>query len=212
MALKDLTDRNAVILAMQEFDQIGADRFYRMYGFGKALKFFVLHDGKQYDSKAISAVAHRYQFGKPLKNSFSGGVATVVPVLRRLGFEIVGKRIDDSTVRIAEEVPDELWEGGRKQISVNAYERNVQARAQCIEAHGSKCAICSFDFGATYGEDFSGFIHVHHRVPLARIGKRYKIDPINDLIPVCPNCHAVLHHGGTNRNIDDVRKLVTRAL
>ncbi|HTH07979.1 MAG TPA: hypothetical protein VMA55_00275 [Acidovorax sp.] len=211
MALKDLTDRKAVIRAMQEFDRSEPEMFYRKYGFGRALKFFVLHEGKQYDSKAISAVAHGYQFGKPLRNTFSGGMATVVPVLRRLGFEVVGKKIDESTIKVPEEVPDNLWEGGKKQISVNAYERNVHARAQCIAAHGSKCAICCFDFGATYGSDFSGFIHVHHRVPLAKISKRYKIDPVADLIPVCPNCHAILHHRGIDRSVAQVRKLIERA-
>ena len=211
MALKDLTDRQAVIKAMQEFDRSVPEDFYRKYGFGKALKFFVLHDGKQYDSKAISAVAHGYQFGEPLKNTFSGGMATVVPALRRLGFEVIGSRIDDSTVKIPEEVPDDLWEGGRKQVSVNAYERNVQARTKCIEAHGSMCAICGFDFGAAYGDDFSGFIHVHHRVPLAQIGMRYKIDPVADLIPVCPNCHAILHHGGVHRTLDEVREFIAGA-
>ncbi len=211
MALKDLTDRRAVISAMQEFDLAGADAFYQKYGFGKALKFFILHGGELYDSKAIAAVAHRYQFGKPLKNTFSGGIATVVPVLRRLGFEIVGKRIDDSTVKLPEEVPDDLWEGGKCQISVNAYERNAQARAKCIETHGSKCAVCQFNFGDVYGVEFIGFIHAHHRVPLARIGKRYKIDPVKDLIPVCPNCHAVLHHGGVHRTIDEVRNLIAGA-
>lgn len=208
MALKDLTDRQAVIHAMQEFDRMEPDAFYRKYGFGKALKFFILHNGRHYDSKAIAAVAHRHQFGSPLKNTFSGGIATVVPVLRRLGFEIVGKKIDESTVRLPEEVPEDLWEGGRRQVSVNAYERNVQARTQCLEAHGSRCVICAFDFGAVYGDDFAGFIHVHHRVALAKIGKRYKIDPVNDLVPVCPNCHSILHHGGVHRTVDEVKKLI----
>lgn len=208
MALNDLTDRQAVIQAMREFDRIRPDAFYRRYGFGKALKFFILYGGKHYDSKAIAAVAHRYQFGWPLKNTFSGGINTVVPVLRRLGFEIVGKKIDESTIRLPEEVPEDLWEGGKKQVSVNAYERNIQARTRCLEVHGSKCVICAFDFGSAYGEDFAGFIHVHHRVALAKIGRRYKIDPVKDLVPVCPNCHSILHYGGVHRTIDEVRKLI----
>lgn len=211
MALKDLTDPEAVVAAMREFDRSSPEEFYSKYGFGRALRFFVLHNGKQYDSKAIVAVAHRYQFGEPLRNTFSGGMATVVPALRRLGFEVVGRKIDEATVQLPEEVPGDLWEGGRKQVSVNAYERNVKARTRCIEAHGSKCAICSFEFGAIYGDEFSGFIHVHHKVPLAEIGERYKVDPVEDLIPVCANCHAVLHYGGVHRSVADVVALIEGA-
>jgi predicted HNH restriction endonuclease len=53
--------------------------------------------------------------------------------------------------------------------------------------------VCSVDFGTLYGPLAEGFIHVHHLVPLAIIGKEYQIDPIADLRPVCPNCHAVIH-------------------
>jgi len=156
-------------------------------------------------------VAHRYQFGDPLKNTFSGGMATVVPALRRLGFEVVGSKIDERTVKAPEEVPDDLWEGARKQVSVNAYERNVKARAKCIEVHGSSCAICGFNFGNTYGDDFSGFIHVHHKVPLAEIGERYKVDPARDLVPLFANCHSILHHGGVHRSIEEVKALIESA-
>ena len=43
----------------------------------------------------------------------------------------------------------------------------------------------------SYGEIGEGFIHVHHIIPVSRlvIEKDYKINPIEDLIPVCPNCH-----------------------
>jgi len=34
---------------------------------------------------------------------------------------------------------------------------------------------------------------VHHLVPISKIGKKYRVDPIKDLRPVCPNCHAVIH-------------------
>jgi hypothetical protein len=39
----------------------------------------------------------------------------------------------------------------------------------------------------------AGFIHVHHRKPLALIGRSYAVNPVKDLVPVCPNCHAMLH-------------------
>lgn len=87
----------------------------------------------------------------------------------------------------------ELWEGTVSRITVNAYERNAEARQRCIEHHGTSCVVCGFDFGRQYGEVAKGVIHVHHLRPISEIGANYNIDPINDLRPVCPNCHAVIH-------------------
>lgn len=85
------------------------------------------------------------------------------------------------------------FEGALKKVYVNHYERDREARNKCIEAHGCKCCVCGMDFENMYGELGKGFIHVHHIVPISMIGKEYKIDPIKDLVPVCPNCHAMLH-------------------
>jgi hypothetical protein len=96
---------------------------------------------------------------------------------------------------LAEEISDSasLFEGASRQIFVNAYERNQIARRKCIEHYGPICKVCEFDFGAVYGEIGQGFIHVHHLKDLSTIGARYEVNPIADLRPVCPNCHAMLH-------------------
>jgi predicted HNH restriction endonuclease len=65
-------------------------------------------------------------------------------------------------------------------------------------------------FGETYGEDAEGFIHVHHHQPIAKRGKAHDIDPITDLCPVCPNCHAVIHLTDPPRTAAEVRKLLKR--
>lgn len=92
------------------------------------------------------------------------------------------------------DLPDEFYiEGAQKQILTNRYERNPKARARCIAAHGSACAVCGFDFGLVFGEKFSGKIEVHHKKPISEIGESYVVDPVNDLVPVCPNCHMMLH-------------------
>jgi 5-methylcytosine-specific restriction protein A len=53
--------------------------------------------------------------------------------------------------------------------------------------------VCSFDFEKFYGSIGEKYIHVHHKISLSEIKKEYKLDPINDLVPVCPNCHAIIH-------------------
>ena len=93
---------------------------------------------------------------------------------------------------------------------VNRFERDPQARLACIEARGTNCCICSFSFGAVYGPEAEGYIHVHHLRPLSELGGEYVVDPVEDLQPVCPNCHAVLHLHGRCRDIEEVRQLLTK--
>lgn len=90
-------------------------------------------------------------------------------------------------------MPHGAYEGAKMQILVNKYERSAIARQKCIEYHGCKCMVCGFDFEKVYGEIGRDFIHVHHIVPLNKIGESYKVDYKTDLVPVCPNCHAMLH-------------------
>jgi 5-methylcytosine-specific restriction enzyme A len=82
-------------------------------------------------------------------------------------------------------------EGKVSAVFVNKYERNQQARLTCIEHYGTTCQACTFDFGKVYGEEAKGYIHVHHITPLNEIGEEYTLDPIKDLIPLCPNCQYI---------------------
>jgi len=99
---------------------------------------------------------------------------------------------------------DGLVEGAVATINVNAWERSAKARQLCIEHYGPTCVVCGFDFGATYGAFANGFILVHHIKPLAEVRERHGVDPVADLRPVCPNCHAVIHLGGGCLSIDEV--------
>ncbi len=92
-----------------------------------------------------------------------------------------------------------LTEGAPCTVVVDRYERSRAARRQCLDAHGTVCTICGFDFAATYGPEFAGIIQVHHIVPLHELGEAHEVDSVRDLVPVCPNCHVALHAkpGGT---------------
>ncbi len=116
-------------------------------------------------------------------------------------------------VTIPEEVakPSQFPEGATTSIVVNAHERNAAARAVCISHHGPICAICGFNFAATYGAIADGFIHVHHLRPLSQCGGEYHVDPIADLLPVCANCHAVIHLGGACRSIVEMRSILIKS-
>lgn len=113
-----------------------------------------------------------------------------------------------------DEVPPQLTgfiEGGVKQVTINVYERDPEARTVCIAKFGAICQVCNFDFEKTYGEIGKGFIHVHHKVDLATIGESYQVDPINDLVPVCPNCHAMLHTEKPAMTVELLKKMFESA-
>lgn len=118
---------------------------------------------------------------------------------------------DGSSVVLAEEIssPEKYSEGARVSVTINAYERNPKARTACIAHHGYVCAVCGFDFGRVFGDLGEGFIHVHHVVPIRKIGKEYKINPIKDLIPVCPNCHAMIHRAEPPFTVKQLRQHIS---
>jgi 5-methylcytosine-specific restriction protein A len=117
--------------------------------------------------------------------------------------------VQDDDIILPDEVSDKARfpEGAVKTIKVNAYERNPEARRACIASHGCKCAVCAFDFSEKYGDLGRGYIHVHHLVPIASVGPNYEVVPETDLVPVCPNCHAMLHRKGL-RTVEELRRFL----
>lgn len=102
----------------------------------------------------------------------------------------------------------EYTEGEVHEVVQNRYERNREARGKCIETKGCKCAVCGMDFEEKYGEIGRGFIHVHHLIPISSIGKDYVIDPVNHLVPVCPNCHNMLHRKDPPMTPEELKKII----
>lgn len=105
--------------------------------------------------------------------------------------------------------PEALIEGNIIELTVTAFERDPVARKACIAHYGTNCQICGFDFSSAYGALGSGFIHVHHVLPLSEIREAHTVDPVKDLIPVCPNCHAMLHiNQGAALAVEELRRIV----
>ena len=108
---------------------------------------------------------------------------------------------------------EEGWfsEGKRTVKTVNKYERNPRARAECIARHGDSCVVCGFNFGRRYGGHGLGFIEVHHLKPVVGGGgKQRKVSAERDLRPVCPNCHAMLHKTKDRSKPLSIRQLRAR--
>ena len=101
-------------------------------------------------------------------------------------------------------------DGKKRTIKTTYYERNPKLRRACIEKYGTKCAICGFDAASEYGEQFKGKIHIHHITPLNITGECTLTE--DDLRPVCPNCHMILHSKGKNDcySIDEVKAMLKK--
>ncbi len=129
---------------------------------------------------------------------------------QRLGDFLETQNGDTSFVSYPDEIEQtsKLVEGATYQVTVNAYERNPKARRICIAHYGAKCFVCGFDFEDRYGEVGRGIIHVHHERALSAIGEAYEVNPITDLKPVCPNCHAVIHKRNPAFTVEEVRALL----
>lgn len=85
-------------------------------------------------------------------------------------------------------------EGAIKQYYGKRYERDTTNRKKAIQLHGLNCIVCNFDFEKIYGERGKDFIEVHHIKPLFTLeGQLVDINPATDLVPVCANCHKMIH-------------------
>lgn len=115
-----------------------------------------------------------------------------------------------SPVHIPKEKPGDqkFEEGAAVQSLINRYERDPAARERCITHYGPVCVVCGLSLTDRYGPEVYGLIHVHHLTPLASVGKRAAMDPVRDLRPVCPSCHAVVHSTRPPRTIEQVKKML----
>lgn len=132
--------------------------------------------------------------------------------LIRRGNDWYATEVEEST--LPEEVNDpsnQYLEGTKSTVTVNSYERNPEAREKCIKHFGCFCSICDFDFEKYYGLLGVNYIHVHHLIPLSEIQKEYRVNPTKDLIPVCANCHAMLHKGRKTISVETLKEHINDA-
>lgn len=88
----------------------------------------------------------------------------------------------------------EMTEGAIKEMAMERAYRNLQARKVCIDKYQAQCQVCGIDFTEEYGPELGkGFIEVHHLVPISTRKENHIVNPLTDLVPLCPNCHAMIH-------------------
>lgn len=90
-----------------------------------------------------------------------------------------------------EQALESLSDGNASKRFTTVYERNPRLRKQALLVHGTTCKACGFNFKKFYGEYAGDFIHIHHIRPVS--DGVMIIDPEKDLVPLCANCHAIVH-------------------
>ena len=183
--------RQAIIAAAHAYDS------GHLHAFANSRDYDVIINDRRYPPKAIVGLAASALTGLNFTPAdFSGGIKSkCVRLLTDQGFQIVNKSEPLEPDLFPDEIQQEATyiEGAAVQVTVNRYERDRKARQAALDWHGYQCKICGIDMTKVYGEIAKGFIHVHHLISLSEIKENYQVDPKADLIPVCPNCHAMLH-------------------
>lgn len=119
-----------------------------------------------------------------------------------------------SLLTIEEDAPDmELiaqQEGNVKEILSKRYERSRINREICLAHKGYSCSVCGFNFLTTYGQLGKDFIEVHHTTPVSEMGDDHTIDIDRDLVPVCSNCHSMIHRKRPPLTIEELKTMIAK--
>ncbi|MGG8472501.1 MULTISPECIES: HNH endonuclease [Rahnella] len=100
-------------------------------------------------------------------------------------------------------------EGKKTSKFVTKYERNPKLKKLAKSIHGTTCFACGFNFGDFYGEYAKDFIHIHHVVPVSEFGMSKIVNPKTDLVPVCANCHGIIHRKKDRTlSIDELKDMI----
>lgn len=192
------------------------DKKYEKYRLTSKAHYFGIGEiGKQYPdpnstkNDYFSEIINFQAFDSPIfTKDKDGHYLETIPTSRQTNYwrdgtrpitkEVYEKILSQSCISIAidqnEELTSHVIEGKQKKTYSTTYERKPELRQQALNIHGYICMVCGFNFLESYGEVGRGFIHIHHIKPLSETGEQI-VDPQTDLMPVCPNCHCMIHRG-----------------
>lgn len=165
----------------------------------------VLPDGADAWRKLEIDVTSRVSASNPTSQRLAEQALAACSVC--LSLVMVLLTIEDSAQQNRDEVSG-MPEGALMKVLVNRYERSPANRAACIAHFGSFCRACGFDFLKVYGALGEGFVEVHHRIPVSVMGPDYFVNPISDLVPLCSNCHSMVHRCKPPLTVEALAELV----
>jgi len=119
--------------------------------------------------------------------------------------------IDDDAFFEPAEV-DFADEEGRKLLRLHVVRERSAALVKKFKASLSSlaCSVCDFDFGRAYGAIGRDYVEAHHTKPVQNLEPGEKVS-IADLVPVCSNCHRMLHRRCPPLEIGELKKIMAEA-
>lgn len=142
-------------------------------------------------------------------NQQSDGYDEAIRLLRLLKNESLGDSID---LDIEAEKFEEGYgvEGRVKFIYGKRYERDSENRRLAVKKHGLNCHVCDFNFELVYGERGKDFIEIHHIKPLSTLTEVMEVNPETDLVPLCANCHRMIHRRKDNvLSVEELKSILS---
>lgn len=135
-------------------------------------------------------------FEELTSNELKGVIRDIITPLFAMCIALIG--IEDI------EADPSALEGNPVEVVSRRYERKPVNREICLSLRGRRCCCCNMDFGEIYGDIADGFIEVHHTTPASEMGPGYLINPVTELVPICSNCHSVVHLSSPAASVDEV--------
>lgn len=163
-----------------------------------AYEYFILKYGKTFfaDLKEITICSYNPNRSNPLSRRYHSS-EEYLAFIPKLDYGL--HQIADLQ-EIMLDIEGERWEYESRlegSVSFNygkKYERDLVNRIRAISIHGVSCTVCGFNFEKVYGNRGKDFIEVHHRKPLSTLGGvEVEVNPETDLVPLCSNCHRMIH-------------------
>ena len=194
----------------QKVRNLKAHDTFEKYGYAEYKNgyFFITDEGRKFLNKNIDFVTYLLSNGflySDLKSSFQ-------KPLQKKDIEKTPKVFDENVL---------IYEGAQKITHSKTYERSIKLRNAAIikytdENERIKCKICCFDFEDFYGNYGKGFIEIHHQKPVFMFNddeteKTIK-SGLENVIPVCSNCHRIIHRIRPPYLVKDIEKVVNKKL
>ncbi len=145
---------------------------------------------------------------RQLKNGKLKGFLFIIDPTVALQVMLAESGVSDAEEAEIHQVGERLVEGRKSEYLGLRYERSAVARLKCIEKHGYVCACCGTQLSQVYRGLPREVIHVHHVRPLSSLTDEMLVHPESDLVPVCPNCHAVIHVKNPPYSVSEVQEML----
>lgn len=192
--------------------------------FGCAVVGKVWLDTTSHKEDYFAEIENYFEFDTPILTKHNNETLEIIPENKILNYWRDGVRKIDYEVfktilalsnysqTLNNQAASELQsysEGDKKLVYTTRYERNPRLRKEVISQKGTTCICCGFNFEKAYGSIGAGFIHIHHTQPLHALDGIETQVTTDDLEPICPNCHAMIHRKKTSTlSIIELKELV----